>query len=952
MMPAVKYDLPARSINWASLLVISITAIWVLGTIFTFALTVLQVRRLSRIVAQSSIAPDSLKQLMKAAGDRIGTRRVPELRLVDVKVAPLAVAIWKRRYILLPTKLVSTLSNAQITAVLSHELAHFQRKDHWVRRLEVLVSIVYWWNPMIPWIKNQLQEREEEACDALAIQGHSLSAECYANTLLRTLDYLAEPPAVKTMSVASAMAQIVSTKIPAPHSRTSAYANRLNLLFQTGVPKSISLRGYAFAFGFAFLILPWAAGNQPNATTPFSFLFASANVESNSTRDETMVTQEEYAGHTLPKLEINGTVVDENGNAIADALVRVASGFGDPSTARTNSFGKFQLATASWCGDCPNLIVESPEGMLGNYSDRRLSPTIVCKPPHIIMCKVLDSNDKPVDGAAVKVAYEGLVGLDQAEVRTTELTNAKGEVDLKIPADASVHWLFAYKSKVGSDYHETYRSFPPQRYPPLPDQVTFRMTKGNDVKIKVVDSAGKPIKGTFVSPYLMTCPGKLSYVNLGNSGMQATDESGEVTYDWLPAEATVGFSCECQNYKSFDSVGAKTAIENQELVFHAVRKPTIRGKVIKPDGTPAVGMVVKAEGAGDSNYTSATTITNDDGRYEMKVYPKQKILLAANDQQFAARSVGAIELTDDEIKEDVDLLLERAVLIKGRITDQNGDPVSDDGCSLCHIEEGHDDDSFKDLNEDGNELAEFDVLLHPKLYRFAMPNKDGEYSFSVAPGKYLISYPHSTDTELIEVTDQHEIVRNKQIKFVSHSVLKGRTLDADGKPIGNTLIFGEPTIECGYVGFQSSSDVNGEFEASRWNGEMFVLAINQEDNSFDFNSLEPEQAAVDFEMKSGRRLSGTLLNEHGKPESRVRVDCHFGIPYTGCLVRLETRTDESGRYEFRGLPIGLPDESQLSGQLYFYPRTSPDSCEGPDFFFKEDQTIVDLGEFQLSRDDD
>ena len=33
-------------------------------------------------------------------------------------------------------------------AVLAHELAHLRRRDHWVRRLEMVAAVFHWWNPL------------------------------------------------------------------------------------------------------------------------------------------------------------------------------------------------------------------------------------------------------------------------------------------------------------------------------------------------------------------------------------------------------------------------------------------------------------------------------------------------------------------------------------------------------------------------------------------------------------------------------------------------------------------------------------------------------------------------------------------------------------------------------------------------------------------------------------
>src|SRR5262249_35608505 len=72
------------------------------------------------------------------------------------------------------------------------ELAHLRRRDHRVRWLEIVVQGVYWWYPLVPFIRRQIRSHEEECCDALVVG--LLPAKSYASAIVRTLDFLAGDP--------------------------------------------------------------------------------------------------------------------------------------------------------------------------------------------------------------------------------------------------------------------------------------------------------------------------------------------------------------------------------------------------------------------------------------------------------------------------------------------------------------------------------------------------------------------------------------------------------------------------------------------------------------------------------------------------------------------------------------------------------------------------------------
>ena len=78
----------------------------------------------------------------------------------------------------------------QRATLLAHELAHLRRRDHWVRCLELLVTGLYWWLPVVWMARHALREAEEQCCDAWVVWAFPDAARSYAETLLDTLDFL------------------------------------------------------------------------------------------------------------------------------------------------------------------------------------------------------------------------------------------------------------------------------------------------------------------------------------------------------------------------------------------------------------------------------------------------------------------------------------------------------------------------------------------------------------------------------------------------------------------------------------------------------------------------------------------------------------------------------------------------------------------------------------------
>jgi beta-lactamase regulating signal transducer with metallopeptidase domain len=58
-------------------------------------------------------------------------------------------ALGARPRLLVRQGLWQRLDSDQHDALLVHERAHFRRGDHWVRVLELAVTGLHWWNPLL-----------------------------------------------------------------------------------------------------------------------------------------------------------------------------------------------------------------------------------------------------------------------------------------------------------------------------------------------------------------------------------------------------------------------------------------------------------------------------------------------------------------------------------------------------------------------------------------------------------------------------------------------------------------------------------------------------------------------------------------------------------------------------------------------------------------------------------
>jgi beta-lactamase regulating signal transducer with metallopeptidase domain len=137
----------------------------------------------SRELRNALPAPGPGQQLLQELRALVRPRVSVQLRLIDRPISP-AVCGLVRPVILLPKRLVESLSSAQLRSVLLHELFHISRRDVWVNCLQSLLQVVYWWHPLL-WLANaRIRRLREEAVDDAVVHALRDEVDHYAPALL------------------------------------------------------------------------------------------------------------------------------------------------------------------------------------------------------------------------------------------------------------------------------------------------------------------------------------------------------------------------------------------------------------------------------------------------------------------------------------------------------------------------------------------------------------------------------------------------------------------------------------------------------------------------------------------------------------------------------------------------------------------------------------------------
>ncbi len=130
---------------------------------------------------QSAPVDCMLREICVELQRRLGLTRAVCYAQCQWLEAP-AVIGWFRPIVFLPLTALTGLSEAQLKAVVAHELAHVKRLDSFVNAFQVVVETLLFYHPAVWWLNKRIRLERENCCDdtAIALCGNAVE---YARAL-------------------------------------------------------------------------------------------------------------------------------------------------------------------------------------------------------------------------------------------------------------------------------------------------------------------------------------------------------------------------------------------------------------------------------------------------------------------------------------------------------------------------------------------------------------------------------------------------------------------------------------------------------------------------------------------------------------------------------------------------------------------------------------------------
>ena len=174
---------------------LALAIVWAAGSAAVLLLWLVRWRRVAAAVREAVPVTEGRElTLLRRLERRLGVRRPVPLVSSAAPLEPgvfgilAPVLIW-------PRAIGRTLTEAQVEALLAHELWHVRRRDNLTAAVHMTVQAIFWFHPLVWWLGARLVHERELACDEAVVASGS-TPETYAESILRTCEVAVAAPLV------------------------------------------------------------------------------------------------------------------------------------------------------------------------------------------------------------------------------------------------------------------------------------------------------------------------------------------------------------------------------------------------------------------------------------------------------------------------------------------------------------------------------------------------------------------------------------------------------------------------------------------------------------------------------------------------------------------------------------------------------------------------------------
>jgi bla regulator protein blaR1 len=195
----------------------ALVGVWLCGFLAVLSLWYVQWRKMSAATRDAMSLPEGREVEALRRMERIaGVRRRIEIRLSRPPIEPGVFGIVQP-VLLWPEGMSKRLDDAQLDAILAHEVQHVRRHDNLAAAIHMMAEAIFWFHPLLWWLGARLVEERERACDEDVLELGS-ERQVYAEGILKVCEFCLASPLACMSGVAGGdlkkrMVYIMTTRV-------------------------------------------------------------------------------------------------------------------------------------------------------------------------------------------------------------------------------------------------------------------------------------------------------------------------------------------------------------------------------------------------------------------------------------------------------------------------------------------------------------------------------------------------------------------------------------------------------------------------------------------------------------------------------------------------------------------------------------------------------------------
>ena len=175
--------------NISPSLPVILSIIWVLGCLVFLSLFLYKIHSIKRVLNHSSLVQNKeITAFVDYWRQSFNITRSVAVLSSDKYLSPFTVGVF-RPIIFIPEQLLEDMDRETINSIIAHEMVHIKRFDHVWIRIQNVLQIVYFFNPVVWYANRQLNIARERLCDSEVLARQVIPPKTFGKSVIEVLAF-------------------------------------------------------------------------------------------------------------------------------------------------------------------------------------------------------------------------------------------------------------------------------------------------------------------------------------------------------------------------------------------------------------------------------------------------------------------------------------------------------------------------------------------------------------------------------------------------------------------------------------------------------------------------------------------------------------------------------------------------------------------------------------------